>query len=267
MAGDWLAIRLDLYDDPAVVIISSRLGIDPDAVVGKLTRLWSWANKHLKDGIAKGITTNWIDQHVSATGFAAAMIESGWLQERSGCVHFPKFDVWNSKSAKQRLLAARRKHKERVSSDCHADVTKMSRSQRDKNVTRGEERRGEERKEVGRLEVKDNIPPARPPAFASQAEEIAIAYQRRRYSTPDPRAKYFPVLVQEAEDALNAGEDREKAYQALLVAIEGKERPQDSSFSDLAKSCGLKKQKAKVRREPSPYKDYTAERLASATVR
>ena len=120
------------------------------------------------------------------------------------------------------------------------------------------EAEAEAEKEVGRL-VKEKRT-ARPPAFASQAEEIAQAYQRRRYDTPDPNAKYYPVLVQEATNAL--AQDK-GAYALLITAIDKSNLPKDASFSDIAKACGLKKAKVKIRADPSPYKDFTAERLAA----
>lgn len=141
MAGDWIAIRLDIHDDPAVISMASSLQCDPDLVVGKLAKLWSWANRHLQDGVAKGVTIDWIDRYVSSAGFAAAMIESGWLQSRSGSIQFPKFDTWNSESAKRRMLETKRKQRKRLSKDCPQNVRKMSASHADKNGTREEKRR------------------------------------------------------------------------------------------------------------------------------
>jgi hypothetical protein len=160
MAGDWMALRLDIHDDPAVILISSLLKIEIDAVVGKLARLWAWANKHLADGTAR-VTSDWIDQHVSAAGFAAAMAEAGWLQVRSGSVHFPGFDVWNSAGAKKRLLDSKRKSRVRQESNPpnHANVRPVSALQTDKSGTREEKRR--EEKEERSLS---------PPAIASERE-------------------------------------------------------------------------------------------------
>jgi len=266
MAGDWLAVRLDLFDDPAVVCISAKTAIEPDLVVGKLIRIWSWANRHLQDGMAKGISVQWVDQYVSATGFAAAMIESGWLQERSGSIHFPKFDVWNSESAKRRLLETRRKQKKRIEESCPQNVRKMSASHADKNGTRGKERRGEERREVGGRADRPTVsasPVHQDGTVQGFAETAAHAYQARRYKTPNPRAAYYPVLLQEAEDVLEAATDKQAALNLFLKTCIDSPLPKDASFSDLAKSCGLKKSKLKAADRPSQqFKDFTAERLA-----
>lgn len=113
MAGDWLPMRLDVGEDPAVIAIAAAVGIEEDAVVGKLHRLWSWANRHLITGDAPGVTESWVDRYVAAPGFAAAMLSAGWLRSRSGHVEFPNFDRWNSEGAKNRLTKTAKKRAER----------------------------------------------------------------------------------------------------------------------------------------------------------
>ncbi len=142
MASDWIPMRINLAHDPAVISIAARLGIDEFSVVGRLHRLWGWANDNLADGHARSVTPQWVNSFVCTPGFAEAMLEAGWLALRNGSIFFPNFDVWNSQSGKKRILSAKRKGKQR-----HADVTKMSRSQRDKSVTREEKRREEKKEE------------------------------------------------------------------------------------------------------------------------
>lgn len=113
MAGDWIPMRMDLLEDPSVLAIGSTLGIDEYAVVGRLLKLWSWANRHLKNGCAS-VALEWIDRHVGTTGFASAMLNAGWLRTRSsGSLEFTNFDRWNSQGAKVRILAAQRMRKAR----------------------------------------------------------------------------------------------------------------------------------------------------------
>lgn len=117
MAGDWIAMRVDLTDDPAVIAIATTLGLDEYGVVGRLHRLWSWADAQLVDGNAHSVTVSWVDRYLGTSGFASALLSAGWLEAKSdgqtGGICFPKFGRWNTKSAKQRLLTARRvaKHK------------------------------------------------------------------------------------------------------------------------------------------------------------
>ncbi|MBR8028900.1 hypothetical protein KDX27_30315 [Burkholderia cenocepacia] len=79
MSGDWIKMSADLSEDPIVIAIAARLGVDEFSVVGRLHRIWSWADRHLADGLALGITPEWIDQFVRLDGFSTALIEVGWL--------------------------------------------------------------------------------------------------------------------------------------------------------------------------------------------
>lgn len=172
MAGDWIAMRTDLADDPAVIGMAAALGLDEAGVIGRLHRLWAWADQQTTDGVVtlssrschaasvtdaqherdSGVMRAWIDKYLATQGFADAMIAVGWLDEVPGGVSFPNFDRWNSQTAKRRLLASKRQARRRAddgavvtpeSRSRHARVTNLSRSERDKSATRGEERRGD----------------------------------------------------------------------------------------------------------------------------
>ena len=79
MEGDWIKMRTDLSEDPLVIAMAARLHVDEFSVVGRLHRIWSWADRQLTDGLALGITTEWIDQFVRLEGFSNALLETGWL--------------------------------------------------------------------------------------------------------------------------------------------------------------------------------------------
>lgn len=104
----WIPMRTDLEDDPAVIAIAEGLNLETDHVVGKLHRLWSWANQQLRDGNASGVTESWVDRYVGMVGFAHMMAQQGWLVVHERGIHFPNFDAWNSQSAKERAVTARR---------------------------------------------------------------------------------------------------------------------------------------------------------------
>jgi hypothetical protein len=108
MSGEWIKMRLDLASDPAVIRIRRALGLDVDAVVGKLHRLWSWADAHTVDGTAEGLDLEWVDETAGAPGFGACMLASGWLEETPNGVRFANFDRHNGQSAKVRALAKTR---------------------------------------------------------------------------------------------------------------------------------------------------------------
>lgn len=114
MAGDWIKMRVDLADDPAVIAMAVDLGITEDAVVGKLHRVWSWADRHCAEGDAPNVTTAWLDRYAGIEGFSDSMCKQGWLAADNG-LHFPEFDRHNGKSAKRRCQTAARMRKSRLS--------------------------------------------------------------------------------------------------------------------------------------------------------
>lgn len=145
-------MRLDLGTDPAVVSVALSLDMDEYAVVGRLHKLWVWANQHTLNGHAKGVTANWLDRFLCSPGFTSALENAGWLRVEPDGVRVPKFDSWNSQGAKRRLDASKRQQKAR--STRHASVTKTSQEsvtpvtkKCDKSVTRVEESREEKRRE------------------------------------------------------------------------------------------------------------------------
>lgn len=145
MAGDWLKMRLDLADDPAVIGIANATDLDEYGVVGRLHKLWSWADRQSRDGHAQSVTKKWVDRYLERDGFAQAMVDVGWLVFDKTGLMIPKFDRHNGKGAKNRALSKDRK------------VTQRSRSERDTNVTR-EEKRREESKPSTSLRSVDHIP-------------------------------------------------------------------------------------------------------------
>lgn len=122
MAGDWIKMRVDLPLDPSVICIADSLGLDSDSVIGKLFRVWAWADAHASDGVAK-VGPAWVDRYTSCTGFASAMELAGWLVVRLDGITFPNFDRHNGKSAKIRLENQRRQRQQRALSRSECDRT------------------------------------------------------------------------------------------------------------------------------------------------
>lgn len=108
MAGDWLKMRHDLADDPAVIRLATSCRLDEDAVIGKLFRLWSWADRHTQEGHADGVGLDWVDRTVRCPGFAVEMVRVGWLEEAGHGLTFPRFDRHCSDPAKVRAQAKNR---------------------------------------------------------------------------------------------------------------------------------------------------------------
>ena len=108
MAGDWIKMELSLPDKPEVHYIASTLNIDPDAVIGKLLRVWAWFDMHTEDGNALGVTFALIDRLANVTGFGESMQFAGWLEQKDSFLTMPNFDKHTSESAKKRAQSAKR---------------------------------------------------------------------------------------------------------------------------------------------------------------
>jgi hypothetical protein len=102
MAGDWIPMRCDLTDDPAVIGVSEDLGMSLEHVVGCLHKLWSWASCQTLDGNAPSVTFAFLNRYIGVTGFAEALCEHGWLSHNRDGLAIPKFDRYMSESAKKR---------------------------------------------------------------------------------------------------------------------------------------------------------------------
>ncbi len=168
MAGDWIKMRHDLPEDPAVITIAAELGLTEDEVVGKLLRLWIWADKQTIDGNARGVTVAWLDRHIGVTGFAQAVVNAGWLETNSGGIAVPKFDEHISESAKQRALTARRVARHRNQKGNAAIVI---------SALPREEKRREEKEEPPISPLK--LPAGFDTAAVATAVEEWLAYRRK----------------------------------------------------------------------------------------
>lgn len=108
MAGDWIKAEHTLPDKPEVVAMSARLNIDQDAVVGKLIRLWVWADQQSANGNGLSVTKIFIDRITLCPGFSDALNSVGWLLGSDGAISFPNFDRHNGTTAKARASTNRR---------------------------------------------------------------------------------------------------------------------------------------------------------------
>lgn len=117
MAGDWIKFEENTPDKPEIYGMAAELGIDPDAVVGKLMRVWSWASRNCPvSGRTDVRAIPAIDRVANVTGFAKAMQSAGWLMVDCESVTFPNFDRHCSQTAKERALDQKRKRESRRNS-------------------------------------------------------------------------------------------------------------------------------------------------------
>ena len=189
MAGEWIKMRIDLASDPAVVRIRRATGIDADAVVGKLHRLWAWADTHTSDGTAAGLDVEWVDELAGCKGFGEAMIASGWLHVDANGLRFANFDRHNGQPAKVRAL--RKTRMERFRGAARATDAPPEE----------EKRRVEEEKEIPAAPV----PTSDPPTASRSRAKSAVSWSADagwQGITPQDRAEWaeaFPGAVLDQE--------------------------------------------------------------------
>ncbi|MFL0802427.1 MAG: hypothetical protein K6L81_01830 [Agarilytica sp.] len=113
MAGDWIKFELSTSDKPEVWQIAASLDLDPDAVVGKLLRIWGWFDQQTENGNAPTVTKMLLDRIAGVTGFCDCVVSTGWMHESDSEIYLPNFDRHNGKTAKNRAVTAKRvaKHK------------------------------------------------------------------------------------------------------------------------------------------------------------
>ena len=132
MAGDWLKFEKSTLDKPEVFEIASALDIDPDAVIGKLLRVWDWFDDQSADGCAPVTVKALLDRYSGVTGFTLAMENVGWIRIDGDIMTLPNFGRHNGQTAKVRALSAKRTAKSRNKSDAESDGLCVTKTQPEK---------------------------------------------------------------------------------------------------------------------------------------
>lgn len=121
MAGEWIKMRTNLWDDPRVSRLCDLVEQPEAMVVGALYWLWSMADEHSEDGLLPGLTLRAIDRKTGVLGIGQSLVQIGWLLESEAGIEVVKFDEHNGVSAKRRCMEAQRKAKSRNVSAPDAD--------------------------------------------------------------------------------------------------------------------------------------------------
>jgi hypothetical protein len=120
----WIKLETHIFDKLEIFEIAEELNIDPDSVVGKCCRIWSWFDLNTTNGVTPSVTESLLDRYCGIKGFCNAMLKAGWMEKDGKNLYLPNFDRHNSQSAKDRALTAKRvsKHrKNKISNDeCNA---------------------------------------------------------------------------------------------------------------------------------------------------
>lgn len=117
MAGDWIKMRGNLWDDPRVSRICDLTGSKESTVIGGLYWLWNSADQHTENGLMVGLTLGAIDRKSGVKGLSAALVTVGWLREEPDGARIINFEDHNGSSAKRRSEDAKRKANVRKDSD------------------------------------------------------------------------------------------------------------------------------------------------------
>lgn len=108
MAGDWIKMRGNLWDDPRVSRLVDETDSSEAAVIGALYWLWATADQHTADGVMPGLTLKGIDRKTGVKGFAQALCDINWLEPLADGVQIVAFEEHNGASAKKRCQTAKR---------------------------------------------------------------------------------------------------------------------------------------------------------------
>ena len=131
MAGDWIKMRTNLWDDPRVSNLCDLTGCNEAAVVGGLYWLWATADDHSADGELHGLTLAAIARKTGVPNLGAALCQIGWIEEIDGGVRIVRFDDHNGTSAKKRAQTGKRVANHRS----NAEVTQHALQVEDSCVT------------------------------------------------------------------------------------------------------------------------------------
>lgn len=144
MAGDWIKMRGNLWDDPRIGRLVDLTDSSEAAVIGALYWLWATADQHTEDGIMPGLSLRQIDRKTGVKGMGDALVAVGWLADHPEGVRIINFEDHNGASAKRRSMDAQRKANVRSVSASEADKTQTDGGQKTPNRGAREEKRREE---------------------------------------------------------------------------------------------------------------------------
>lgn len=191
MAGDWIKMRSNLWDDPRVSKICDLLECGEAQIVGALYWLWSTADQHTEDGILQGLSLRQIDRKTGVPGFAQALVDIGWLAEREDGVEVIRFEEHNGTTAKKRAVTAKRVANHRGKDDVTQEALQETKPDSDA-VTQEALAREREEKEKN----KDSVPNGtggKPPKL-TDPKEIIFGYGLSllvNAGTPEKQARSF----------------------------------------------------------------------------
>jgi hypothetical protein len=196
MAGEWIKMRTNLWDDPRVSQLCDLTDATEATVVGALYWLWAAADEHTESGHMPGLSISGIDRKTGIKGIGAALVAIRWIEDTEGGITINRFSEHNGTSAKNRVQTAKRVANKRS----NAHVTPESNNSGNTTVTGALPREEKRREELtSNPTTPDGVvvaseagnPPARGPERAARSEcphqEIIALYHEILPECPQVR--------------------------------------------------------------------------------
>ena len=210
MAGDWIKMRSNLWDDPRVARLVDLTDSSEAAVIGGLYWLWATADQHTADGFMPGLSCRQIDRKTGVAGLGQALVDIGWIEDHTDGVVIVNFEDHNGASAKKRAQTAKRVANHRSG---NASETPLDESGNAPSVTGALAR---EREEKDKAEI-----PPNPPLQGGEEPIQPSATKPKRERKERCTLKTF------TDRCRQAGETAISGYEPLRKYVDGVGLPMD----------------------------------------
>ena len=178
MAGDWIKMRSNLWDDPRVSMLVDLTDTSEAAVVGALYWLWATADQHSDDGLMVGLTLKAINRKTGINGFGEALVSIGWIADSPDGILIVRFEEHNGETAKARSQTARRVAKH----SANAKLTPTALVNENDGVSDALARVREEKEKdlKAKQQVASTLQPSTPDAPAENATRTGVLCKQLR---------------------------------------------------------------------------------------
>jgi hypothetical protein len=220
MAGDWIKMRGNLWDDPRIGALVDATDTSEAAVVGGLYWLWATADQHSEDGTMPGLTLRQIDRKTGIPGFAAALVSIGWIEDHADGITIVKFDEHNGASAKKRCQTAKR-----VANHAAANA-QSKKNEQEANAESVSPALAREREE----EEKEKSPSTSVDGARTTPGEACKAMRSQGMADTNPSSPTLIALLEagitldELTSAAKDAVEKKKPFAYALAAAEGRRR-------------------------------------------
>lgn len=232
MAGDWIKMRGNLWDDPRVSRLCDLTNQSEAAVIGGLYWLWAAADQHTESGVMLGLSASSINRKTGIKKFAEALIEIGWIADHPEGIRIVRFEEHNGVSAKRRCADAQRKANGRGMSASEADKSRTEGGHAEDEKRRISELEKEKEKE---REKEDKTHTGESPPVATQAGAVCVLLKSKGIGIVNPGNQKLISLLEAGAHigAFDAAADIAKAKGkdfAYILGIVEKEMAQQANL-------------------------------------